>query len=254
MRLCLIGDSHLGHIKPAWDARRDDFPGWSAGFKVERTYGTEPLVFRSADRGDEVVLEDIRVAFSPEVAVGEWDLFVIFGMHFSVAAMAKTYPRYRSDAFASRDGVYSLSDQGYRDAMWDHYWNSKAGRVIQAVQGYCDRPIVYVQQPNPLSWVRTRDEDRMREFGQIDRLGDGPQIAESYEEMLTRLEGRGVLVVRQPAETVVDAIFTKDEFGLADPSDTSPESPYSKGDYFHMNTGYGDAVLDQVAHRVRQVI
>lgn len=254
MKLCLIGDSHLGHIKPVWDARREDFPGWSAGFKVERTYGTEPLTIRSADGGEQIVLEDIRVAYSPEVAVGDWDVFIVFGMHFSVAAMAKTYPAYRSDAFSPRSGVYALSDQGYRDAMWDHYWNSKAGRVIQSVQAYSDRPIVYVQQPNPLSWVRNRDEDRLREFGLIDRQGDAPRLAERYGDMLTRLEGMGVAVVRQPAATVIDAIFTKSEFGLADPSDTSPESLYTKGDYFHMGTAYGHVVLDQVAEQVRELV
>lgn len=244
MRTCFIGDSHLGHVKTVWDERQEAHPDWQVGFRVERTYGEDPLVIHDGKRYSK--FEDITLAFSPEVDVRDWDAFVVFGMHYSIAAVAKVYPKFRSDAHAASPNAYVLSEAAFADSVLDLLRATKAGRVIAAIQELSSSPVLYVQQPNPLSWVRHSTEPKTRHFGSLSEASDHLSLSELYGAALDDLERRGITVLRQPPDTKEDDFFTRDQYGLADPSDTSEGSPYSKGDYFHMNADYGRLVMDQL--------
>lgn len=244
MRVCFIGDSHLGHIKTVWDERQGSHPDWQVGFRVERTYGTEPLVIHDGDQHTR--FEDITLAFSPDVDVRNWDAFVVFGMHYSAAAIAKVYPKFRSDAHAASPKAYVLSEAAFEEGIMDLLRATKAGRVLATLQALSAKPILYVQQPNPLAWVRQRTEPKMRHFGRLSEAGDHRSLSQLHGAGLDELEERGIAVLRQPAETKEDEFFTQDRYGLADPADTSEDSSFSKGDYFHMNAEYGRLVMDQL--------
>ncbi|WP_156135175.1 hypothetical protein [Arthrobacter sp. L77] len=255
MKLCFIGDSHLGHIKPAWETVKVNLSNISIAFRVERTYGEKPLTITSSF-GDSspTVLEDIRLAHSPEVGCDQWDAFVVFGMHYSIASLAAFYKSYRSDKQALDKQSYLLSQLAYESAVADLYACTKASRVIEALQQKTDRPIYYSQQAHPLDWVIERPDLAQGQFSQAVANGDDLHLARDYEDRLAELERNGVIVVRQPEATKKGAIFTRKEYGLADASDTSPNSAYAKGDYFHMNELYGRAVLNQLLPRLGVVI
>lgn len=244
MRICFIGDSHLGHIKTVWDERQERHPDWQVGFRVERTYGEEPLVIH--DGAQQTVLENITLAFSPEVDVRDWDAFVVFGMHYSAAAIAKVYPKFRSDAHAPSPKAYVLSRAAFAEGILDLLRSTKAARVMSALHALSSVPILYVQQPNPLAWVRQRTEPKLRHFGRLAQAGDHLSLSALHAAALDDLEDRGITVLRQPPETKEDEFFTQDQYGLADPTDTAEGSAFSKGDYFHMNKAYGNLVMDEL--------
>lgn len=245
MKYCFIGDSHLGHVMPAWNESVGDSDSHKARFHIERTFGELPM--RILDGAKEVArFDDIQCAHSPDVDVNSYDLFVVFGMHFSFTALAKTYEKFRSEAHERDEHSYLLSSAAHAAMRHDLYAGSKAMRVINALQLNTSKPVFYVQQPLPLEWVLDRTEDHLRFFRKLSDSQDFDSFLAEYELRLRQLEASGVPVLAQPQSTLGRPGFTQGRFGLADTTDLGADSPYSKGDYFHMNTEYGRLVVKQL--------
>ncbi|MFK0003912.1 hypothetical protein [Paenarthrobacter sp. NPDC090522] len=245
MKICFIGDSHLGHIMPTWKERAASEPSAQASFHIERTYGTLPLTLL-VDSEKVAEFTDISCAYSAEVEVENYDAFIVFGMHYSFTALAKTHIDFRSARNRGNGDAYLLSDSAYSAMIEELYQFSKAKRVIDSLKAHTKKPIFYAQQPMPLEWVIKRSEKNLSFFEKIVASDDIKQLLESYEDSLNQLQFEGVRILRQPSQTLSMPGFTKSEFGLADINDTSPESPYSKGDYFHMNSSYGELVTNDI--------
>ncbi|MGO4230372.1 hypothetical protein AB4Y72_16100 [Arthrobacter sp. YAF34] len=240
-----MGDSHLGHVVPAWKERGAGNDWLKAGFHIERTYGELPLRIVDGER-ELARFDDIRCAYSPEVDVNVYDAFVVFGMHFSFTALAKTYEKFRSDEHERGEGSYLLSPAAHAAMRQDLYAGSKAMRVIDALRLKTSKQVYYVQQPLPLEWVLDRTEDHLRFFRDLAGSRDLSVFVAHYYDQLAQLQAGGVRVLAQPVATLGRPGFTQGRFGFADTADLSPDSPYSKGDYFHMNAEYGGLVVEQL--------
>lgn len=245
MKFCFIGDSHLGHVMPAWKKRAADNPSLKADFHIERTYGELPLTLVDGAR-ELARFDDIRCAYSPTVDINDYDVFVVFGMHFSFTALAKTYGRYRSEEHERSAQSYLLSPAAHAAMCEELYSGSKAMRVINALQPHTSKPVYYAQQPLPLEWVLDRSEEHLRFFRELAESKDFNSLLAEYQDRLAQLDSGSGGVLAQPSSTLGRPGFTESRFGLADPEDPSPDSTYSKGDYFHMNSAYGDLVVDQL--------
>ncbi|WP_458108815.1 hypothetical protein M1D51_05290 [Arthrobacter sp. R3-55] len=235
---------------PVWKEKAATAPTMQAGFHIERTYGTLPLTLNS---GSTKVAEfsDITCAYSADVDLTSFDAFIIFGMHYSLAALAKTHSKYRSAENRGNSGAYLLSKPAYNAMTDELYQFSKAKRVIDAVRENSNRPVFYAQQPMPLEWIVDRQDRNLGFFKTIVDSGDIDQLLDTYDAMLNRLEGEGVRVLRQPTQTLAQPGFTKSQYGLADVDDQTPDSPYMKGDYFHMNSQYGELVTQDILNELK---
>ncbi|MBP2414033.1 hypothetical protein JOF48_002832 [Arthrobacter stackebrandtii] len=249
MRICFVGDSHLGHVKPAWDELAQAHPQLSVDFKIERTYGENPLVIRDSGLGEQdvpAVFEDIRLVYGEILDCARYEVFVVFGMHYSMNTLARTYPRFCSDHQARGAGTYMLSREAYQASANELLMSHKAGRIIRALRARTDKPIVYVQQPLPLEWIAARSDLDFGFYQDVLGNADDAGLAAVYANSLAHLDTLGVHVRPQPAATRSGNIFTQARYGLADAADTSPESLYSRGDYYHMNKDYGLLALDDL--------
>jgi hypothetical protein len=245
VKYCFIGDSHLGHVMPPWKERVDSEPSLRAGYHIERTYGELPLTV--VDGAKQLArFEDIRCAYSPIVDLNEYDVFVVFGMHYSFTALAKTYEAFRSENHERSSLSYLLSPAAYAAMRHDLYAQSKAGRVLAALRQNTSKPVHYAQQPMPLEWILDRSEGQLKFFRELVDSNDFTDFLQEYRDRLVQLQADGVGVLAQPASTLGRPGFTLTRFGMADTTDQSPESPYSKGDYFHMNALYGGLVVEQL--------
>ncbi|MCD4852200.1 hypothetical protein LN996_15390 [Arthrobacter sp. AK01] len=235
---------------PVWKAKAATNPTMQAGFHIERTYGTLPLTLQS---GSTKVAEfpDITCAYSADVDLNSYDAFIVFGMHYSLTALAKTHAKYRSAENKGNNGAYLLSKPAY-SAMTDELFQfSKAKRVIDAVRKNSNLPVFYAQQPMPLEWIIGRQDRNLGFFKSIVDSDDIDQLLDTYGVMLNRLEDEGVRVLRQPPQTLAEPGFTKSHYGMADVEDQTPESPYTKGDYFHMNSHYGELVTQDILNELK---
>ncbi|NVM94848.1 hypothetical protein [Arthrobacter wenxiniae] len=245
-----MGDSHLGHVKPAWDELADGYSHLYVDFKIDRTYGDKPLVIHDSSAGGDdaqVVFDDIRLTYGEDLDCNRYEVFVVFGMHYSVNTLARTYPRFRSDQQAA-GGSYTLSRAAYQASANDLLMSHKAGRVITELRARTDKPIVYVQQPFPLEWIADRSDLDFGFYADIVANADDSSIRAAYEQSLEHLRSMDVHVRPQPARTLSGEMFTLGRYGLADSQDSSPDSLYSRGDYYHMNKEYGLLALDDLFH------
>lgn len=247
MRYGFIGDSHLGHIIPVWKNKATSGGISQTGLHTERTYGTESLAILNEGK---VVAEfdDIKCAFAPQVELADYDVFVVFGMHYSFTALAKTYAQYRTAQQAFKKNAYILSDAAYAAMVDDLFSFSKAKRVIDALNRSTDKPIFYAQQPLPLEWVVDRPESSLKFFRDLKESGDLALLKSIYEEKLQDLENEGVHVLRQPRETVSSLGLTLGDFGHFSLDSIDPEDPKPKLDYVHMNAAYGELVAHDILH------
>ncbi|MGO4145618.1 hypothetical protein AB4Y77_11075 [Paenarthrobacter sp. YAF11_1] len=245
MKYSFIGDSHLGHIIPVWKTRAASGDITETGIHTERTYGTESLKLL-LDGKAVAGFDDIKCAFASEVEISKYDIFVVFGMHYSFTALAKTYAQYRTSRDVAKNGVYVLSDNAYAAMVDDLFELSKAKRVIDGLRQHTDKPIFYAQQPMPLEWVGTRPESSLKFFRELIGSKDLDRLHAIYEGKLQDLEREGVGVLRQPRQTISSNGLTRSEFGhfkleSIDPNDSKP-----KLDFVHMNSSYGELVAEDI--------
>ncbi|MEV7606236.1 hypothetical protein AB0N65_12425 [Paenarthrobacter sp. NPDC089322] len=245
MRYGFIGDSHLGHIIPVWKNKAALGSITQTGLHTERTYGTEPLTI--LNQGQVLAeFDDIKCAFSSKVELSDYDVFVVFGMHYSFTALAKTYAQYRTSSQAGKRSAYVLSDAAYTAMVDDLFQFSKAKRVIDVLNKNTDKPVYYAQQPLPLEWVLDRPEASLRFFRELADSNDLPVLQDIYEEKLQDLERSGVRVLRQPAQTKSSLGFTLSQFGHFKLDSISPDDAKPKLDYVHMNATYGELVAQEI--------
>lgn len=238
MRICFIGNSHLGHAGRAVRSLLRERPH-EADLFIERSYGTAPLTLR---RDDEVHHLD-RIPVDPkggvEVDVADYDAFVVVGLMFSLVRQVEACVEFQRDTYRGPRPGQIVSEPMYQHFLDGLYDATKAVLVLDLLQRLTDRPVWLVPQPLPLSWVRHRTGERFEVFGDLHAAGEAERTLQDFRRQVARVRERGVAVLDQPASTVVDRMFTRDEFGLADPADESETSFYRRGDFYHMNAQYG---------------
>lgn len=238
MRICLIGNSHLGHAGRAVRSLLRDTPH-EADLFIERSYGTEPLAVRS---GQDVARFE-RIPVDPrsgaEVRVEDYDAFVVVGLMFSLIRQVEASVDFQRDTYRGPRPGQIASEAMYRRFLDGLFDATKARLVMDALQQVTDRPVWLLPQPLPLSWVRDREGERFEVFGNLYASGEVERTLADFQHQVDRVRERGVHVLAQPGSTVTDRMFTRDEFGLADPADQSEKSFYRRGDFYHMNADYG---------------
>jgi hypothetical protein len=246
MRIGLIGNSHTGCLVAAWKDLRTSFKGVNIGAHVHRTYGTLPLIIKGGSLAGSIAFDEIQCSQRNEVLVDEYDCFYVCGLGYSLDTLGRIYEKFRCYDQHQKPGAYLLSQAAYAATVQDCFHESVVRRLLTVLRGVTDKPIACLQQPYPLEWVTTREMPKGNYFREMSAKGDWSSNLRWHELMLVQLEEAGYPVIRQPVETLKEPGLTLSEFGRADSADTSPDSPYSQHDYFHMNKAYGELVLRQL--------
>jgi hypothetical protein len=249
MRICFIGNSHLGHAGRAVRALLKDTPH-EADLFIERSYGTEPLAIRHGDGVDTLARVPVDPRSGTEVRVQDYDAFVVVGLMFSLIRQVERSVDFQRDTYRGPRRGQIASEamyQHYLDGLFDE---TKARLVLDILQRATDRPAWLIPQPLPLSWVRERTGERFEVFGDLYASGEVERTLADFHRQTERVRERGVQVLPQPESTVVDGMFTRDEFGLADPRDQTEKSFYRRGDFYHMNADYGREQMQSLFGRM----
>lgn len=249
MRICFIGNSHLGHAGRAVRSLLRDTPH-EADLFIERSYGTEPLTIHNGagtHRFDHIPMDP---RLGTEFRVEDYDAFVVVGLMFSLIRQVEGSVDFQRDTYRGpRPGQIASEAmyQHYLDGLFDE---TKARLVMDTLQQVTDRPIWLVPQPLPLSWVRDRTGERFEVFGDLYAAGEADRTLADFHRQVERVRERGVQVLPQPESTIVDDMFTRSEFGLADPQDQSEKSFYRRGDFYHMNVDFGREQMQSLFGRM----
>lgn len=249
MRICFIGNSHLGHAAQAIRSLVKDSPH-EADLFVERSYGTEPLTVRAGATERRLERIPLDARRDTVVDVEAYDAFVVVGLMFALVRQVESSVGFQRDTYRGPTPGAIASEamyQKYLDSLFDA---TKASLALETLQESTDKPLWLIPQPLPLSWVRHRAGERFEVFGQLWSNGEADRTLADFRRQVQRVEDRGIHVLAQPESTITDGMFTRDEFGLADPSDLSEKSFYQRGDFYHMNKTFGGEQMRALGGRL----
>jgi hypothetical protein len=257
MKICFIGNSHMSRFyslltekKPALEEGAEVPETISPSFFLERAVGTMPLTIYGEGDGDGATFNDILLTRSRPLRCRDYEAFVTIGLGFSLISIIEFWGQYRPlhDIGA---GPYShlVSDAFYQKAAASLLHESKAVRVLREIGKHTNKPRILVPQPYPMLWAQDGQTGRTGVFKFISDSGLLEAAGALYERIVNEIETSGIIVQRQPPETQANVYFTKNEFGLADPQDTSEGSLFSRGDFFHANTAFAELTLASLTKR-----
>lgn len=254
MRVCMIGNSHMSKFYQKWECEKENLPLLSLDFYLERLTGRNPLTIKDSTDNDATTIEDVLTSRLAPLQVDSYDVFVVFSLGLSYEVLCRLHEKYSLDSVVESSDSFIVTKGFFNDAALSILNNSKAGRVIKAIRKYSKKPIIVVPQPYPMEWVKKGGAKKFKAFNHIVSLDLAHYINQIFKDYLNSMERDKVYCLEQPADTVVDHVFTKLEYGLADVNDTSDSSLFSKGDYFHANSKYADIVWEGLINQINGVV
>jgi hypothetical protein len=220
-RVCVLGDSHCGALKRAWDRMASRHAGVMITFFCQRALGLSGLIVA----GEELVPDSQELAdtlrFTSEgkdrVVPRDYDVFLIYGLGAIVGSFC-------SDTFYSRAVVTA--------ALRDLVHPSLSFILLMRLRQLSDKPVFVGHPPLPLAGnVAT---DRCGSTAYPDRIRLMNLLL--YEPLRTRLLPQPPVTIARGEFT--DARFSRGSRRLAVGSHDDDEL-HSDDDNVHMNDEFG---------------
>lgn len=224
MKLCVIGNSHVGHLKSAWErSLRAANPSVELTFFASRGRRLEHLHVVDGNLGTRD--DQLRQALSftsggrTEIDPDCYDRYLVYGA--------------RARAYFSDGSFYSPAVQ--RLALRDHVRDSLAHRLILQLREVTSAPV-------SLGHIPLEAHDSAAESIPLDWYRNG--MALLAEELYEPID---VDVILQPESTIVGGCRTLAHFStgsqrlaIGDAHDDEPHPPTETG---HMNADFGEVWL-----------
>lgn len=246
MKLCFVGNSHLGAIYRAWKLVRKEYPSINIDLFIERSTGVNPLkIISGSEEGEHITrLEQILVIKDDPIDVDVYDYFFVFALGLSIVPVMHLYKHCRADGHAQSEGTRLVSNECFHAAAMGALMGSKAISLARAVREHSAKPIYVVAQARPSEYVLDPSEGTVSSYASAVAMRDDSSLNSTYVEAAQAVCGPlGATLIDQPEETLNGSLFTHGRFGVADPRDCGEGSSYSIGDWWHMNDRYGLASL-----------
>jgi hypothetical protein len=226
--ICVLGSSHVGSLKKAWDRLREEFPATALTFFASRAKGLDGLSLqnRTLVPGPPKLRSDISFTSGGRdvVAVGDYDLFLIYGLlmipPLNRLADAETVSRTCQHAFE-----FSI-----------------AFKLASLIRSVSSSPIYIGHQPQFAPDDKIVNRSRHFDYG------------ESLAIMREVIRLPGAVLLEQPAATFANTWNTKSEFlsgaVTLDVGDEHSSKANSADDRVHMNAAFGEIYLRAFFNRL----
>lgn len=249
-RLCFIGNSHLGAIHKAWTQLSAEYPEVSAEYFPARKAATRLLNIVDS-QGLKKALDDIAVIGERDVAIDDFDAFVIVALGFSVVPLVDIYRKYRTDDQVSSTTTQMLSAGCYEVAACGLLKSSIAMRTASLIARITDKPLFIVGQARPSEYILLKSDELINSsFLEAQQNGDAESLDSQYRRIAEIVTGERITFIDQPPETLAGGLLTRGSYGVADPHDNRDTSSFAVGDFWHMNVRYGRVVLKEILDRL----
>lgn len=224
MKVCIIGNSHVGALKRAWDRISKDHPGLELVFFAHRGTGMSALKSRDGQllTDDEALASAMRFTSGglDRIIPQDYDVFLIYGLRAS--------PNFRN-------GNQYISSQAENQAAEDLTRNRLSFRILTMLRGLTDKRIFLGHDPLKAATV-TRPKASPRHY------------QAGIEFLNERIYGPlGAEMLVQPVSTIVNGRNTHASFSLGSLrlaiGESSEGVSHPNGEELHMNDGFGEVWL-----------
>lgn len=251
--MCLIGNSHLGCVKMAYDADGETapykffiVPGLDFNLEVKDGVAYSP---------DRRTARRLRQRGDAEFRLDDFDAFAIVGLRVSLSGIVRIYRSFalwnhKVEEGVVRDGHYLISRPALKSAAMDFLAESPALKIARKIRNNTTKPIFIVGQPcametvKELAVVATTHPEKLtvrerRSWGNLRNTLDetiGRDLYEIYKEVASAVAAEcGAIFVPQPDDTRT-GIFTKAQYRITK----------EVRDDRHANVDFGRRVLAQM--------
>jgi len=262
MKLCVIGNSHVGMLRAA--ARKLGPDGPEITFFAKAGTGIELATVQGskiAARHRELRAAQARFSMPEQVNVAEFDATILVAGTASVYTALRILQDVRVSGWRScpttiqRPNTGSqkpakkalISEPAFVAALADQTRAGVSFRFAEAFRRACNVPIFIVPQPYPSE--RVFESARPREYGflRARRNGDGKEISACLARAIDRTfaEISNVTILHQPADTVAHGFTTARAFSR-DAVRVDGDTAQPEADLLHVGPAYGKRVLARV--------
>jgi hypothetical protein len=259
MRVCVIGNSHIGAIKKGWDAGLAADP--AAWADIQPTFFGAPR-----DGLRHIALEDGCIvperndiaehfqrtsAGQSRIVLADYDGFFLVGLGVSVKRILRFY---RSHIWVglNHNAAKTLVHPAFmQEFLIEGYGSTRLVEVASLIRSAVDRPVLAMTEPLWAEWIRA-GQDGTAEYGWDNAIkaGDAAQIGTAFRQTVAAaLDGVATLVAQAP-ETVQDSIMTAAAYNDGGPG-LKPEN--AEIDAAHMNAAFGQAMWPHVRQALYSV-
>lgn len=222
LRLCVLGNSHSGALKLAWDTLAGSYPDVSITFFASRGSTLNRLKLSGNRLVPHSQLVASQMAFtsggSRQVCLSDFDAFLVYGLRWEL-------PR--------PDRRLSLAVQ--RQLLSDVFETSLGAKLCRSIRKRCNARIYVAHTPQLAS----------------EKAAPPPQLVqydEVYQVMHALLQSQGLELLKQPPETLANGWDTKLRFARGsralDVGDARSNKLHSDTDRSHMNADFGRIYLE----------
>lgn len=226
MNICVIGNSHTGALKNAWDKIQADHPGEKITFFAQRGGGISDLVVQEGklipnNESLEKALEFTSEG-KKEIDPNEYNVFLIYG-----AGLAY---------FPNKQQFYSTAV--IKTAVIDHLTEVKFSislTLLKKLRSITDKPIFIGHCPLGAA------KEIFSDFAPNDYLAGIKLVNEIIYNPLD------AELVKQPVSTIINERYTHPDFAKGSKrlstGDTLDDELHSENDMGHMNEKFGEIWL-----------
>jgi hypothetical protein len=249
IKVCLIGDSHLGVLQTATvdTAIRQShelvFFACHVQFVSALVLAGRKLISTDAELTEK--LQQFSGGLD-HIDVDAYDEFVIIGHGFDIKQLVGRYSRFVADSMpGGANGNYLLSDACYLSMGEQACQALQAFRLTAAIRSVCDKPVTVISGPNPSQGL---DEALVPEwclpYFTAVRNGDDMVLGGLFREVCARLARKNkVKVIPPPPEAAANGVLNKFEYSQLDGAANNGKLMNAM---VHGNTKYGTLLLPYI--------
>lgn len=246
MKIGVIGNSHLAAFKLGWDVLKTEYPDLMLTF-----YGSPATSMRffRAEEGALVPTNDLLrtnllwTSGGQDRIAGDMDAYILVGMGFSFVHCMTLFGTHRPPGHfdPADENQQLISEKFFYAAMDRTLSNSNALMIVDMLRSISSAPLLYA--PNPFGTREVLESSKNRQFQDY-------KLCERVFDFYTNALGSmfpDALVFSQPTGTIVDRMFTREEFSRGSIKlKKGMISSHREDDFFHMNTNFGMCSLREM--------
>ena len=242
MRLCVVGNSHSGPWKLAWDEMSSQFPDVSIRFFAgpgKTLKYLEPVDGVLFSR-DAELQRYLTLTGGGAIRPDDYDMFCIVGCGVVMLPLVKLYESWRGESHQGSEGTFQLvSDACFEAAARGMMSASHGLAICRNLRTLTTKPIYLVPQPMPSEAIVQRRAIKHAGWRMALEAGDDKALADLFARLLGELSQGDVAVLPQPASTLATPLLTHERFSRDSRHLFQPDEAHPGNEYFHMNAEFG---------------
>jgi hypothetical protein len=250
LKICVLGNSHVGSFKLGWDAVK------SAHKNVQLDFFASPGASLAEIEiiDGRVVTESAKVLRSFQKTGGadsfklaDYDAFVLVGLRSGFKWAVRNFRKLRPTMIAE-EGDQVISNALFGEMLRMFFAETPQSRVLEIIRTHVKVPIFCL--PDPLISRDVVDSEDGAFYKRIIGHNAGEVFGAIYRREYDRCFASRAKVLFQPEETIVDGFFSEPRFSAGSVRLASMTREHDESDHDHMNADFGRLIVNAMLREV----